>query len=439
VFKGKRRVVFRRRFAGALLLVALIVVAAAASSAGGASSAEPEVTIDAGESSILAGDGVVVYGRVTGIPVLYQPGTVLLYEHLAGSSAGFTQVGETTADARGLYEFSKTEGEVLTNRSWFVRVAGAGAESRTVHAQVAALVTLKASRQSVETDDAVVFTGHVSPERSGARVLLQEQIGASDDWRTLDSDVLDPKSDYSMSHRWSEAGAEDVRVLFEGDVRNVDSPSNPVTVIVQQHQQGGLTISSSSQPVAYGEHATISGVLDREGTTTPEPGTALTLWAKNTAHFSMPVANTTTDANGRYDFAQVPTYSTEYQVRTSFPPYRFSAVMLQAVADTLSLTASATEAAVGASVRFSGMVQPLSQSRAIYPGHAIYLQRLGDDGHWHTVAVRYVNGNSTYRFDVRLGQAGSFKFRARITGDEANVGAASTPVTVAGTLPPASP
>jgi hypothetical protein len=82
-----------------------------------------------------------------------------------------------------------------------VQVAGAGADSPTVHVQVAALVSLKASRRTVETDAPVKFTGHPSLTLLGARVLLQEQIGGSHDRRTLDNDVLGPKSDYSMSHR----------------------------------------------------------------------------------------------------------------------------------------------------------------------------------------------------------------------------------------------
>jgi hypothetical protein len=426
-----------RRIAGALLLVGLIGAAAAASSASATSSAESEVTINPGESSILAGDGVVIYGRVTDLPAPYRPGTVVLYEHLTGSSSGYTKVGVTTADADGRYKFTNAERRLLRSRSWFVQVAGAGADSRTVHVRVAALVSLEASSRGVETDAPVKFTGHVSPTLSGARVLLQEQIGGSDDWRTLDSDVLDPKSDYSMSHRWSQSGAEDVRVLFEGDVRNVDSASNPVTVIVQRHQQPGFTISSSSPLMSYGQSVTISGVLDHERTTTPEADTALTLWAKNAAQHWMPVADTATDASGRYSFAETPTYSTDYQIRTSFPPFRFSAVMLQAVRDTVSLTASAADVAVGASVRFSGRVQPDTIGRFI-SGHAIYLQRLGGDGHWHTVDVRLVNGDSRFRFDVILGQAGAFKFRARITGDSANIGAASLPVTVDATLPPTS-
>ena len=81
---------------------------------------------------------------------------------------------------------------------------------------------------------------------------------------------------------------------------------------------------------------------------------------------------------------------------------------------------------------FTGSVSP---SKA---GHAIYLQKLGKDGDWHTVEVRFVNNASTFQFGWTFGTMGTKEFRARITGGPANVGGASAPVTVVVSQPPLS-
>ena len=77
-------------------------------------------------------------------------------------------------------------------------------------------------------------------------------------------------------------------------------------------------------------------------------------------------------------------------------------------------------------------------------GHAIYLQRVGRDGDWHTVEIGRIAHDSTYQFSWTFGATGSKEFRARIPSDKRNVGAASPPVTItvgpapASSLPPAS-
>jgi hypothetical protein len=416
-----------------LLTLAALSFWSAAGGARAARDAPPGVTINDVPSTFLAGDGVVIFGRAVGGPLHGGPTTTIaLFEHLAGSSAGYTQVAETTTDAAGSYRFTLGEGAVRTNRSWFVRVAGSGVESRTVHASVAALVTLSASSHTVERDAAVTFTGRVRPARPGARVLLQEQVQGSDGWKTLGGAEVGADSDYAISHRWSESRAVDVRVLFDGDVRNADSASNPATVIVQQPQQSGFTIGSSSPVIEYGQTATISGVLDRAGTTIPEPDTAVLLRAHSALRQLITIAQTTTAADGRYSFTVKPTYSTDYQVWTFFPQ-RPSAVWFQAVRQTVSLTADSTESPVGARIRLSGVVLPDRTGRALSPGHAIYLQRFGSDDHWHTVEVRFVHPDSTFQFTQDLAYPGKFRFRARITGDALNTGSESAPVTITAT------
>ena len=269
----------------------------------------------------------------------------MLFHHLAGSFLGYTKVGQTTTDSHGFYEFTRAEGVVMTNRSWFVREQGIHQiHSRTVFERVSALVSLAASTTTAVTGQPVTFTGSVTPNHAFERVVLQEQ-GADGNWRDLKSGRLDGGSNYSITYRWRFAGDHTVRVLFPSDVRNIAGSANPVTVAVQQKQVPGFTISSSDQLISYGQSVTISGVLDQSSSSTSgEANTPVTLWAR-TAYQSQftPVADTTTGSDGSYTFVpQVPTFNTVYQVRTTLAPRRHSAALFEGVQDVLSLTPSST-------------------------------------------------------------------------------------------------
>jgi hypothetical protein len=299
---------------------------------------------------------------------------------------------------------------------------------------------MTASTTTAVTGQPVVFTGSVVPDHAGQRVVLQQET-ASGDWRSLRDGRLDGGSNYSITYRWRFAGDHIVRVLFPGDIRNIEGSANPVTVAVQQKQIPGFSINSSDQLITYGQSVTISGVLDTSSTAaTPEQGTPVTLWARNAYQSQFtPVADTTTGTDGSYTFApQTPTYNTVYQVRTTLAPHRHSAVLFEGVQDVLTLTPSSTTSQVGGQVTFTGTVLP---DKA---GHVIYLQRLGADGDWHNEEVRFITNASTFQFGWTFGKAGTYQFRARITGDGANVGGSSPPVTIqvapttAPSLPPAS-
>lgn len=399
------------------------------------------LTINAIPNPILAGEGVFIYGQLRVGPVAGQ--TIVLYHHLAGSGLGYTEVSRTKTDSRGFYEFPRAEDVVLTNRSWYVREAGIHQiHSRTVYERVAALVSLSSSSSTAVTRQPITFSGSVTPNHSGDRIELQELNNAGTSWVDLKSGVIGPGSSFSIVYRWAVPGSHDVRALFLGDARNIRSASNPVTVTIQQKQVPGFTINTSAPIIAYGQSATISGVLDEPGsTTTGEANTPVTLWARSADQSVFtPIADTTTGAGGSYTFpAQTPSSNTLYQVRTTLAPHRHSAVLFEGVQDVVSMTPSSTTSTVGGSVTFTGTVLP---DKA---GDSIYLQRLGADGNWHNVEVRTVTYSSTFQFGWTFGKAGSYEFRARIYSDHANVGAASAPETIQvspatnpAALPPAS-
>jgi len=415
----------RLRLAVLATLVTTLAAGAVSNVAGAAPRHNRGLTINAIPNPIDAGEGVFIYGQLNVGPVGGQ--TIVLYHHLAGSGRGYTKVGQTTTDSHGFYEFTRAEDVVMSNRSWFVREQGIHQiHSRTVFERVSALVSLTSSTTSAVTGQPVTFTGTVTPNHAFEPVILQEQ-GAGGNWRNLKSARLDGGSNYAIVYRWRFANDYTVRVLFRSDARNIAGSANPVTVTVQQKQVPGFTISSSDQLISYGQPVTISGVLDQSGSsTTGEANTPVTLWARSAYQSQFrPVADTTAGSDGSYTFIpQVPTYNTVYQVRTTLAPHRHSAALFEGVQDILTMAPSSTASEVGGHITLTGTVLP---DKA---GHVIYLQRLGADGDWHNEEIRFVTNASTFRFGWTFGKAGSYEFRARITGDRGNVGGASAPVTI---------
>jgi hypothetical protein len=426
----------RPRFALLASLVAALAVAAAPGVAGAAPRHNHGLTINATPNPIVSGQGVLIYGQLKGSPVAGQP--IVLF-HRVGLQRHFSVIGHTTTNSFGFYEFTRADGIVTTNRDWFVR-GPSSSHSRTVHEHVAALVSIAADKTTTDTRQPVTFTGAVSPSHAFQRIVLQAQTGSNDDWRTLKRGRLDATSHYSIPIRWSVPGERDVRVVLPGDRRNIRSESDAVTVTIQQAQVADFTINTSQPIIPEGSTATISGVLYEKGTTTPEPATGVSLWSRTAGQATFhKLEDTTTASDGSYSFLEKPPVNELYQVRTTLPANRHTAVLFEGVRDVLSMQADSAKSTVGGKVTFTGSVTP---DKA---GHLVYLQRLGSDGDWHTVEVRVVRPSSTFQFVRTFGKVGTDEFRARIFSDPRNVGGASDPVTIpvsgvapVSTLPPAS-
>lgn len=393
------------------------------------------LTIAATPNPVPAGEGVVIYGRLLGSNNAGQP--IALFHHISGSGRGYALVQTTTTDSSGYYEFTRAEGVVLTNRSWFVRGPSAS-HSRTIYERVIALVSLTTSSMSTDTKAPITFTGTVTPDHPFERMALQQQDSSSDDWSTLKTGFTDGTSSYSIQYRWRRPGMHDVRVVFPDDFRNRRGVSNAVTIAVQQAQVPDFTIKPVDPIVDEGSPVTISGVLYTPGSTSmPDPNVVVQLWGR-TAHqgdFAV-LADATTGSDGSYTFTQPGlAANTVYFVATmplSSTTRRHTALLNEGVRDVLTFQSSTTSATTGQTVAFTGTVLP---DKA---GHSIYLQKLGKDRDWHTVEVGTVRGDSTFQFNWTIGAPGNHEFRARITSDGANVGTASVPVTVTATAPPAS-
>ncbi len=423
----------RPRFTVLATACAAFSLAAVPGIAGAAPQHNRGLTIHAVPHRIIAGEAVLIYGQLKGADHGNQP--IRLY-HRINPARRFTLISTTRTDTGGRYEFVRAEGIVESNRSWFVR-GPASAHSRTVHERVAALVSLATTATAAggQTRHPIAFSGHITPGHAGSIVALQAEKGSSDDWRTLKQGVVHAGSNYQISFAWRTPGERDVRVLFRGDARNTAAASDPVTVMIQQTEHPDFTISTSAPIVANASPFTISGMLFQPGTTTPEPSTSVSLFAREPgAPVFHEVTTTTTGSDGGYSFPNLTSTSNElYQVRATFAPARdASAALFEGVQDVVSVSSSAPISTVNGQVTFSGSVSP---DKA---GHVIYLQRFGKDGDWHTVEAQRVNSDSTFTFGWTFGTAGVKEFRARITGGPANVGSASPMVTVDVTQPPLS-
>ena len=384
------------------------------------------LTISAAPNPILAGQGVIIYGQLQGTGTAGQ--TIYLY-HRVVPAARFSLIGHTTTDSTGGYEFTRPEGVVMTNRSWFVRGPNS-THSDTISEKVQALTTLHSGTSSTVTGHRVVFFGHVTPKHPFERVLLQQQTGATGNtWRTIASTYTNRDSQYSLSHAFARPGDDTIRAVFVGDRRNVAGPSDALTIVVQQREKPAFTLNTASPVIAEGQSVQLSGTLDKAGTTTPEGGVLITLYGHTATGKWKAAGTTTTASDGSYSFTVSPAFNTVYRATTK--PGRSSAPLNQGVRDIVTITDSSSTSEVGDTVTFAGTVTPNKV------GHAIFLQRLGEDGAWHDVAFTHVGSGSVYSFTYRFGKTGTDEFRARIFGGPWNVGAASPvkTVTVSGVAP----
>jgi hypothetical protein len=385
---------------------------------------------------ITAGEPVVIFGRLACRRRASAANQVVrLFHHLRGVP-GFTYIQSTTTDAQGFYQFQRADGVVDTSRIWHVRAHGAESANRGV--RVAAQVTLSGPPEGTQiltgAPNKITFTGTVNPADVGARVILQRQNALTgNEWRRIDVGQVDASGSFSISHTFIVPGDASIRALVRSQGRNVPSESNVLGYEISQAQNAELTIDSSADPIAYGQSATISGVL-AGGADQPVTLLARTVRQQGFA----PVAQASTDGGGNYAFpAQMPVNSTFYKVQGDG---KSSAVLFEGVKDVLSAQVSPTSLQEGQTLTFTGSVAPS------HPGHVIYLERRDASGSgFHVVQVARLSGESTFSIAYAVYSTGQQVFRVHIPGGPENEGAASQLFTIqvtpaaAGVLTPEAP
>jgi hypothetical protein len=411
----------------AATVLSMLALAPAAASARSASRG-CKVAINVAPRLIEAGEAVVVFGRLRcpGQPArLAADRSVRLMQHVTGVP-GFHFARATSTDGRGFYEL--IDPTVEFNSSFYVGALGAVSDTRSVsvRAHVSLAGPPDGSQILTGAAHAVTFTGTVSPQDVGARVVLQRQNAAGgDEWRRIDSGTVGAMGSYSITHTFVVPGDANIRALVRSQRRNAASPSQVLTYEISQAQNPQLTIEGSPDPIVFAQRVAIGGTL------AGMPDTVVTLLAHVAGQPFVPVAASKTDASGNYVMpAQSPVSSTFYEVNGGG---RASAVLYEGVRDLLTAQVSANTIAAGAGLTFSGAVAP------DHSGDIVYLERRdARSGEFHVVQVALIGPGSTYSLVHTVYEPGVKVFRVSIPGGPFNEGAASAPFSVTVTRAPAT-
>jgi hypothetical protein len=376
---------------------------------------------------ITAGEATEISGRLACRRANAGGEVVTLYAHVAGT-AGFVPVQSTSTETSGAYKFSTAAENA--NTAFYVRSHGAQSGRRRL--RVAAQVTLTGPPEGTQIEtgapNSETFSGTVTPADVGARVILQRQNAITgDEWHRIGVGQVMAGGTYSITHIFRVPGDASIRVLVRSDGLNIPSPSTSLEYEISQAQNPSLTISSSADPISFGQSVTISGVL--AGATTSQP---VTLEAR-TVHQAgfAPVAEVSTGAGGSYSFpAQSPVNSTLYKVKGAGQK---SAVLYEGVKDVLTAEVSPSTVQAGQAVTFSGTVAP------DHSGHIIYLERQDANGTgFHVIQVGRVLPGSEYSIVHQFYVPGTKIVRIDIPGGPDNGRAVSQPFTITVTPTPAS-
>ncbi len=409
--------------AAALLALALAGTASARSPhptrRHGIHGAPCRISLNVAPRLVTSGETVLAYGQATCASSTEAGQPVTLYQRVAGSS-GFAVAATTTTDSHGFYQM--TTAPETTNSQFYAAIGSSVSRHRQL--KVAAQVTLLPVEGNVANGlhtgrrNAVMFRGSVSPDDKGALVILQRQNAIrGNEWHRIGRTIVDSNGQFALTHAFARAGASDIRVLVRSNKRNIASPSNVLTYAISQTQHPSLTIFSSSDPVAYGGSAVISGTLAGVANAT------VTLMGRAAHKPFVAIATAKTDSEGRYSFpAQSPLVSTFYKVTGAG---RGSAALYEGVKYMLTAAPSTSTVTSGQPLTFTGTVTP---ARA---GHAIYLERqnLAGTG-FHVISVGTVNPDGSYSITRNLYAPGSEVLRVKIPGDPENGGTASNPFAI---------
>lgn len=420
--------------AGLALIPAAVVALALALPDAAAAAPHPHhnhgLTIAVNANPITAGQGVLIYGRLTGPDSAHK--RVWLF-HRINPAARFTPIGVRRTNGQGFYEFVRADGVVKSNRNWFVLGPG-HTHSRTVHERVSSVVTLSSTSAGATTADMVDFTGTVFPAHANQRVKLQEQTGDSDDgWKTIEVGRTNAESAFQITHRFRTAGSYTLRAHFPHDPRNLAGQSPSIELTVQQQQNPSFTIAGSSQEIANGQSETVTGTLYAPGSTTaPQPNVLVTLYGRQGTGSFRALQSTTTDSSGGYSFTTMPLHNTVYHVRAGHGER--TANLYVGVQDVVSAALSSATIAVGESVQVTGTVTP------DHGGHILYLQEQDATGQWADVESTHLTPRSAFSLRFTPGQMGTLNLRVQISGHHWNVGgtSATLPLTVSGIAPVSS-
>ncbi len=190
------------------------------------------------------------------------------------------------------------------------------------------------------------------------------------------------------------------------------------------HQDQGLTIAATPDPIIAGEAVLIDGQLSGPGNS----GQTIRLyhhlagWHRG---YTL-VSTTTTDANGGYEFPRAE--GVVWTNRSWFvrgPDRTHSDVVRERVAALVSLQPPTESASTGQPVVLTGTVTPNHEGESV-----ALQQQIGSGNEWRTLRTGAIQGNSAYSISYRWKRAGVRDVRVLFRGDVRNTAGASDPVTI---------
>ncbi|HEV3047159.1 MAG TPA: hypothetical protein VGY13_07330 [Solirubrobacteraceae bacterium] len=220
------------RHALAASLALALLAPAAAGARLGAADLGCQLELQAGARRVIAGESATLTGSLScPATVSAAEQTVTLNGHVAGTP-GASPLGTVTTEADGAFHLST---EALDADSNFYATVP-GARSERVWVRVAPLVTIAGPAAGTEltagggrvaanaqassagantTSSTVTFTGTVSPEEAGPRVVLErESANDPERWIVLGSAPVGAGGGYAITHTFGIAGTATVRVVL---------------------------------------------------------------------------------------------------------------------------------------------------------------------------------------------------------------------------------
>ena len=351
------------------------------------------------------------------------PQTITVYGRTAGAS--YQALGTTNIES-GAYSFQSLP--IKANTAFYASSPEARSPQRVV--RVEPVVTLKGPNEKIPLitgrTNAVLFTGSVSPQDAGARVVLQRENAIShEEWRVIQrGGLVTENGEFAITHKFVVPGDANIRVVVQGNGRHlVRGISNELNYNISQKENPNLTLNSSGDPIFFGQPVTLSG------TVAGAVNQPVTLFGRGRGASYAQVAQGTTNNKGEYSFTQSPLVSTFYRVTSAG---KSSAVLFEGVKYVLTAGVSGTSVQAGQPLTFSGTLTPGVL------GHPVYLERENaSGGGFHVVEVGTVGEHSTYSITAPIYGSGKENFRIKVPGDPANQSASSASFSVEVTHSPA--
>jgi hypothetical protein len=400
-----------------------------------------QITLEVAPHPAYAGETVSAYGHLSMGCSSEEKQLVTLYRGDVGSRPSeFTAVA-TGASEKGAF-LVKYSG--ITTNSLFYASAD-GARSSVKQLKVIAIVKLEGPPEGSVLFTArhlgrrgpvqVHFTGEVSPEDTGARVVLQRQNAyKGNEWHRIGGLVtVGEHGKFAIAHDFVVPGPANIRVVVRDPKHNLSSPSNVLNYEITQAQNPDLTIESTADPISFGQSTSIHGAATRLATNTP-----LQLLAREArTHGFSKVGETKVQPGGAYSFASVyPSSSTFYEVVGGGET---SAVLYEGVKYVLSVNlVPGTTVQEDQPLTFSGTVKPgVLPGHESIAGHDVYLERQNPNtAGFHVLEVGHViapvagSTEYTYSIEHKFFGAGPQVVRIKIPGDPQNGSSVSEPFTI---------